>query len=258
LDRTIDITGIDRPLRVRAGQHRIVVTGDDFEAKVESFVVRRGKEELVSIALVPKAAMHPAEVKSPDSTMTKRPAGPTLPLAENPADGVVTPQKPVVPSPAPDNSPNDPESELNYKRFIRDTYKLFPPGSLKPAAGITPQVEAAAKKAIIGAWECDTEVMVPYLMKKRNIGRQDAELAAKLVSFFRADITGNTIFLQSNPKENGKGEYKVVDKAEDSVTIEITKSIEHIAVGEKWTFVIEKGSLGIRLDDMVICMRRKE
>jgi len=53
LDGTIDITGLDHPLRVRAGQHYILVTGDDFETKSKWFSVKRGKEELVRISFVP-------------------------------------------------------------------------------------------------------------------------------------------------------------------------------------------------------------
>ncbi len=60
LDGTIDITGLDRPLRVRAGEHYIDVTGDNFETKCEYFSVKRGEEDLVRISLVPKSTVEVA------------------------------------------------------------------------------------------------------------------------------------------------------------------------------------------------------
>ena len=52
---TIAITGLDRPLRLRPGEHGLVVTGDDFETVTKSFTVKRGSEEPLRITLVPKA-----------------------------------------------------------------------------------------------------------------------------------------------------------------------------------------------------------
>jgi len=51
---TIEITGLDRPLRLRAGEHNLIVTGDDFETVTQSFTVKRGTAEALRVTLLPK------------------------------------------------------------------------------------------------------------------------------------------------------------------------------------------------------------
>ena len=52
---TIGITGLDRPLRLRPGEHGLVVAGDDFKTVTRSFTVKRGSDEQLHVTLVSKA-----------------------------------------------------------------------------------------------------------------------------------------------------------------------------------------------------------
>jgi len=48
----IDIKVLDKPLRLRAREHQLVVTGEDFETMSESFTVRRGVNPVLRIQLL--------------------------------------------------------------------------------------------------------------------------------------------------------------------------------------------------------------
>jgi formylglycine-generating enzyme required for sulfatase activity/serine/threonine protein kinase/Flp pilus assembly protein TadD len=60
---TIDLAGLDQPLRLRVGTHGLVVAGKDFETVAESFTVKRGTEVPLRITLIPKPAV--AQSKPP-------------------------------------------------------------------------------------------------------------------------------------------------------------------------------------------------
>jgi serine/threonine protein kinase len=60
----IDIAGL-RPLRLRAGEHGIVVTSADFETVTQRFTVKRGTEEPLCITLIPKPAIATSSPHAP-------------------------------------------------------------------------------------------------------------------------------------------------------------------------------------------------
>jgi formylglycine-generating enzyme required for sulfatase activity len=50
----IDIAGLKDPLRLKAGEHDLLVTSGDYQTVSKSFTVRRGGEEVIQVALEPK------------------------------------------------------------------------------------------------------------------------------------------------------------------------------------------------------------
>jgi len=75
---TIAVTGLDRPLRLQAGEHGLVVNGDDFETVTRSFTVKRGSDEPLRVTLVPKPApvaqTPPAEPRPAEPPPAPQPA----------------------------------------------------------------------------------------------------------------------------------------------------------------------------------------
>ncbi len=75
----IDIAGLKEPLRLKAGEHGLLVTSGDYQSVSESFTVRRGEEEVVRVTLEPKPAgpRPPVKVagKPQDSARPTEPAG---------------------------------------------------------------------------------------------------------------------------------------------------------------------------------------
>ncbi|HKB04592.1 MAG TPA: protein kinase [Gemmataceae bacterium] len=49
----IDLTGLDRPITLKAGEHGLTVTGPDFETVTRSFTVKKGEREVVKVTLAP-------------------------------------------------------------------------------------------------------------------------------------------------------------------------------------------------------------
>jgi formylglycine-generating enzyme required for sulfatase activity len=83
---TISITGLDRPLRLRPGEHGLVVSGDDFEMVTRSFTVKRGSDEPLRVTLVPKVEQvvqtppPPPPVEPLPTPQPKLPPAPSGPL----------------------------------------------------------------------------------------------------------------------------------------------------------------------------------
>ena len=50
----IDIAGLKEPLRLKAGEHGLLVTSGDYQSVSESFTVRRGGEDVLRVTLEPK------------------------------------------------------------------------------------------------------------------------------------------------------------------------------------------------------------
>ena len=109
----IDITGLGKRLRVRTGAHDILVVGQDVDTEKRSFIVKRGEDEVVRIALVPKATVDAVEM---------------VPLDAQPTASAETAP------PTPDQSSGHDLTEDGSE--IRDVPKLHPRASLKP-----PQIE---------------------------------------------------------------------------------------------------------------------
>jgi hypothetical protein len=107
----IDLSGLDRPLSLRAGEHGLTVTGADFETVTQSFTVKRAEKQVVRITLkskptVAKApprkelAPGPGDVATPPAEVPPRPepAPPAEPVAPAPvAAGPVVPPVPERP-----------------------------------------------------------------------------------------------------------------------------------------------------------------
>jgi formylglycine-generating enzyme required for sulfatase activity/serine/threonine protein kinase len=95
----IHLTGIGQPLRLRTGEHQLVVTGQDFETVTRSFSVRRGSTEPLRITLVPKPAVSTSETPSPGgiADLVEKPAVSPLKSAEKISTSPTT--TPPVPPP---------------------------------------------------------------------------------------------------------------------------------------------------------------
>ncbi|HEX3315072.1 MAG TPA: serine/threonine-protein kinase, partial [Gemmataceae bacterium] len=85
LDGSIEVTGVGDPIRLRAGEHGLVVTGKDFETVSKSFSVRRGKETVVQVSLAPLAKVAAAAQKPAPKSAVKiedRPPEPKTPAPQ--------------------------------------------------------------------------------------------------------------------------------------------------------------------------------
>jgi hypothetical protein len=51
---TISLTGLEHPIRLRVGEHGLVVTGEDYETVTQTFTVKRGPEQPLKVTLVPR------------------------------------------------------------------------------------------------------------------------------------------------------------------------------------------------------------
>jgi len=74
----IEIRGLGRPLRVRACEHELLVTGEDFETFNRSFIVKRGTEERLRITLVPKPAVYTVQIEPAHALLTGSGEGATI------------------------------------------------------------------------------------------------------------------------------------------------------------------------------------
>jgi formylglycine-generating enzyme required for sulfatase activity/serine/threonine protein kinase len=66
----IEIAGLDEPLRLRTGEHGLVVSGPDFETVTRSFTVKRGSEETLRITLVGKPAVYQVRIEPDDARLS--------------------------------------------------------------------------------------------------------------------------------------------------------------------------------------------
>ena len=62
---SVEVTGLNEPLRFRAGDHRLLVTAGDYETLSKSFSVRRGKNPILRVELQPKAVAKASIVGPP-------------------------------------------------------------------------------------------------------------------------------------------------------------------------------------------------
>src|SRR5581483_9989475 len=60
----IELTGLDRNVKLTAGEHGLVVSGPDFETITRSFNVRQGDRQIVAVSLEPKRSV--AGAATPD------------------------------------------------------------------------------------------------------------------------------------------------------------------------------------------------
>ena len=54
---TIEITGLEKPLKLKAGPHGLLITSSDYETVTNSFTVRRGENAVLKITLIPINAL---------------------------------------------------------------------------------------------------------------------------------------------------------------------------------------------------------
>ncbi len=66
----IEIAGLDQPLRLRTGEHDLVVSGSDFETVTRSFTVKRGGEDTLRITLVGKPAVYQVRIEPDDARLS--------------------------------------------------------------------------------------------------------------------------------------------------------------------------------------------
>ena len=84
--RTIWIEGLDRPLRLRPGEHELLVDSDGFETYTRSFTVKRGDNVVLSVTLVPLDSETAEVAKAMMPSVTDAPTAPAPPLAIAPFD----------------------------------------------------------------------------------------------------------------------------------------------------------------------------
>jgi hypothetical protein len=90
---TVEITGLERPLRLRVGQHQLEVTGQDFQTITRSFTVRRGDNPVLHVELLPKDAVKAGVQQA--STLSKKPTKLEASSAKPPAPPGEKPQTPT-------------------------------------------------------------------------------------------------------------------------------------------------------------------
>lgn len=61
----VEITGLEKPLRLRAGRHALEITSPDFKTISKNFTVRRGPNDVLEISLVPKQTVARVEPPGP-------------------------------------------------------------------------------------------------------------------------------------------------------------------------------------------------
>jgi len=74
---TVEIAGLERSLKLKAGEHDLLVTSADFETHSRSFSVKRGQEELLRVSLVPRPKKVPlreaASIDTPQTPLQRAP-----------------------------------------------------------------------------------------------------------------------------------------------------------------------------------------
>ncbi len=139
---TIELAGLDQPLRLRPGEHELTIIGPGYEAVGRSFTVRRGANPLLEITLVPIASQaSPVAASLPQSVET--------PSATVAAVNVPSPPPPVS-LPQPRKPTLDGEGF-----FVVDGRRVFPIGMW---AGGPPRdvcLNAGFNLVTVGWWEPD-------------------------------------------------------------------------------------------------------
>ncbi|MFO0878116.1 MAG: family 16 glycoside hydrolase [Gemmataceae bacterium] len=62
----VELAGLDRPLKLQAGEHGLTVTGADFETVTRSFTVKRGEKQVVQITLQPRVVARAPKAPAPE------------------------------------------------------------------------------------------------------------------------------------------------------------------------------------------------
>ena len=65
---TIDVTGLDQPLRLRTGKHELTVTGEGYQTVCRSFTVHQQGNPVLHVELVPAAP--PSQAAAPEARAT--------------------------------------------------------------------------------------------------------------------------------------------------------------------------------------------
>jgi serine/threonine protein kinase len=76
---TVSLTGLEEPLKLRAGPHELHIEGKNFKTVAKSFTVKRGEQEVLKISLEPKEGPPPVAKQEPQG-----PGGGDGKLAQNP------------------------------------------------------------------------------------------------------------------------------------------------------------------------------
>jgi CubicO group peptidase (beta-lactamase class C family) len=71
LDKSIEIAGVGDPVRLRAGEHGLAITGKNYETVAKSFSITRGKETVVKVSLTPTAKIATVLEKSTKSPIVE-------------------------------------------------------------------------------------------------------------------------------------------------------------------------------------------
>jgi len=103
---TVEIAGLDKPLRLKVGDHILLVSSDEFTSVSQSFTVRRAKEEVLRVSLRPAAA--PATVSPPGPPVAPSPQVDSSPKLT--VDGVTPSSKQPPPQPQQPPPSTDPST----------------------------------------------------------------------------------------------------------------------------------------------------
>lgn len=131
-------------------------------------------------------------------------------------------------------------------------------------ASVTPEIAAAAKRAIAGSWKCDAMLLRRYLMSNGTAsGEQEATLLAAGFLFHEAQISEDSISLRRGLRDVADGAYTVVGKSKSGVTIRRADE-KFKGGGERHTFqILGKDLIGLVVPtdtggEIVVPMRRIE
>ncbi len=75
----VELTGLDKPLKLTAGEHGLTVAGGDFETVTQQFTVKKGEKQVVKVTLKAKPAS--VAMTAPVAAAAVAPKTPTSPTA---------------------------------------------------------------------------------------------------------------------------------------------------------------------------------
>jgi formylglycine-generating enzyme required for sulfatase activity len=134
---TIDVAGLNEPIRLRAGEHNLLVEAGEYRTYTKSFSVRRESDEVLRVALEPKpkapqpsdrrVASGPNEPASPEPVKPEPPRPEPEPVKPEPPRPEPEPVKPEPPKPqVPLSTPSNPKE---YTNSIGMKFALIPAGT---------------------------------------------------------------------------------------------------------------------------------
>jgi hypothetical protein len=170
---TVTLTGLDEPLRLKVGDHNLIVSGKNFETNTQSFTVKRGDNAVLHITLQEKK----------QAAAGDHPGGP--PLAD---------------SPAKDGAPNGWISNMPTEAEVaRTSFAKYEDGALRITG--SPQGTLSAGNYKYQAKNSAIRVVVKKLEGHNVFLHLRAIQGEIYAAIYRGD---RTFLISKNVRENGK------------------------------------------------------